>query len=131
MKNDYTHVTAIFQENGTHLISSGQYESAKIQVQNSFNVGGKEVVKVLEQSKTIKQPEFNSATKSTTMGLSFVEMALEKPKPPKGKLHWWLKTDEGKMAQKWATYSDKEKVRLRLEHLAHDQGETLLSFEIL
>lgn len=129
MKTNYTQVSVTFEECGETLVSRGNYSSAKVQVLNSFQKN--EVFKVLEQSKTLREPEFKSATKTTTLGSAFVEMALEKPRPPKGKAHWWLKTDEGKMAQKWGSYSDKEKVKMRLDSMANDQGLTVLTFDLL
>lgn len=131
MINNNSTLSATFEECGNHLVSRGHYSRAKVQVQNGFNIGGKEVVKVLEQSRTIEEPVFKSATKNTIMSFEFIKMALEKPRAPKGKLHWWLKSDEGKISQKWGKISDEDKIQFRLEQMAHDQGMKLLTFEVL
>lgn len=129
MNKNYTQVVATFEECGSTLISLGKYEAAKIQVKNGHT--DDEVCVILEKSKTIKEPKFKQATKTTTLLKEFVDFALSKPRPPKGKMHWWLKSTEGKMSKRWASYSDDEKVKFRLEEMAEQEGWRLTDFELM
>jgi len=115
---------------GESLVKAGVYETAKVLVVNGFT--DNEVFKELQPMRTIKRAEYSKATNSTTLGNSFVQMALEVPKKPEGvNYHRWLRTPMGKISQQWKRMSDEQKVTFHVEQFVHDMGGEEYSFEFI
>ena len=118
-------LVAYFKELSGYLVESGKYSVAKIEVSNSFQKN--EIFKLIEESKTLKQPVFKNATHSIKLGEKFVEMCLERPKKPSRS----CTQKEWDLYVNWKKISDDRKIEFQLEKYAHDLGCELVGFELI
>lgn len=130
MENTFTKIFLTLSMGGESLVRPGVYKSAVIKVENNFKKGEK--VTVLEPMIIQRMPLFARPTRVITLGEEFINHALTRPQPPKGKgeVHRWLKTPLGQLYKNWKKLSDRERIRFHVKALADSMGETVESFEL-
>ena len=101
-----------FNEGGKYLTKRGIYSTAKI----------RQCI-VVEESRTIKHPEYADCSRKVVLDYSFIEKALEIPESPKrnsGDYHRWLRSDLGKLWSDWKKLSDEQKIKRHIEIYVKD-----------
>ena len=131
MKNKYTQIFLTLELRGKSLVHPGVYNNAMIKVENGWT--SKEVMTIIKPMTIEKEPVWESSTKVTTLGPSFIEMALNRPRPPrnKGAFHKWLRGPEGYLYNNWARLNDDQKIRVHLNELATYYGAEIKNFTLM
>ena len=115
---------------GESLATAGVYREAEIKVLYQGTKSEKTVV--VQPFKVIKEPIYHEALQITTLGSSFVEMALTRPiKPRSMNMGRFLRTSEGKAFQNWNKMSNVDKLQMRVEEYAENEGCTIRDWELL
>jgi hypothetical protein len=115
---------------GESLATAGVYKSAEIKV--LYPGTDSETVTTIKPLEVVKKPVFNEVVNVTTLGNYFIEAALQRPSKPRNMSDGrFLRTDDGKIAQKWNKLSNIQKLEYAVNQYAISQSCEIKSWELL
>lgn len=113
MNHNFTQISLTYKLRGECLVKAGQYESAKVQVENAFKKNEK--CTIVTPLKVISEPLFSYATKRITLGKAFIEQCLVLPPKPKTNA-------ELDLFRNWNKLSIKDKVKYSVTKYVESLG---------